>query len=145
MQIINREQLSQMPNGAVFMLYTPEVLDGEIHIITGRHKDRIGYNGEITLTPHFSYEESGIKSNDDRITNWATIDTTDFDYNEDQLFAVFSKLEVQIMIQILQWALNNCEDNGLCWFMDYYFLGNYIIPEKEVGEWCEDLSAFGLG
>ena len=144
MRIINREQLSHMPNGTVFMLYTPEILDGQIHIITGRHKDRSGYNGEITLTPHFSYKESGIDSKDDRIINWSTIGATDFDYNSDQLFAVFSKLEVQIMIQILQWALSNCEDNGLSWFIDYYFLTDYVIPEKEIGDWCEDLSAFGL-
>ena len=51
MRIINRKQLSHMPNGTVFMLYTPEILDNKIHIITGRHKDRSGYNGEITLTP----------------------------------------------------------------------------------------------
>ena len=144
MRIINREQLSHMPNGTVFMLYTPEILDGQIHIITGRHKDRSGYNGEITLTPHFSDKESGIDSNDDRIINWSTVGATDFDYNADQLFAVFSKLEVQVMIQILQWALSNCEDNGLSWFIDYYFLKDYIIPEKEIEDWCEDLSAFGL-
>lgn len=140
MQIINRKQLFQMPNGTVFMLYTPEILDNKIHIITGRYKDKAGYNGEVTLTPNFSHEETGI----DRITNWSSIDTTDLDYNEDQLFAVYSKIEIQTMIQILQWALTDCKDNGLDWFQDYYFLDNHIIPEKEIRDWVNDTSTFVL-
>lgn len=143
MRIINKKELSKMPNGTVFMLYSPEVLDDEIHIITGKHKDRDGYNGEINLTPNFNFKD--IEYDDFRVTNWCTTDSTDWEYDDNQLFAVFSKLEIQIMIQILQWALTGCDNNGMDWFEDSYFYDNNVIPEKELQEWISDTSCFGLG
>lgn len=131
MKIINRKQLSQMPNGTVFMLYSPKVLGDEIHIITGKFIDEDGYNGEISLTPYFDI-------NDIECTNWRSNDTTDWEYDDNQLFAVFSKLEIQIMIQILQWSLTGCEDNGLNWFESCYIYNDVIIPENELSEWTNN-------
>lgn len=131
MKIINRKQLSQMPNGTVFMLYSPKVLGNEIHIITGKFIDEDGYNGEILLTPYFDI-------NDIECTNWCSNDTTDWEYDDNQLFAVFSKLEIQIMIQILQWSLTGCEDNGLNWFEDCYIYNDVIIPKNELSKWTNN-------
>ena len=49
------------------------------------------------------------------------------------------------MIQILQWALTGCDNNGMDWFEDSYFYDNNVIPEKELHEWISDTSCFGLG
>ena len=83
MKIINGKELGFMPNGTVFMLYQPEILDGEIHIITGKIDDNFGYNGELLLTPFFDY----ISNDKERITNWCTIDNTLNDYDDNTLFA----------------------------------------------------------
>lgn len=42
---------------------------------------------------------------------WITSDTSPVDYEENQLFAVFSKAEVRKMIKVLQWALSDLEDD----------------------------------
>ena len=91
MRIINKKELSKMPNGTVFMLYSPETLDDEIHIITSKHKDRDGYNGEINLTPNFNFKD--VEYDDFRVTNWCTTDSTDWEYDDNQLFAVLANLK----------------------------------------------------
>ena len=109
MEIITREQLKSMPNGTVFMKYTPHMLDGEIHIICGRYNNQSGYNGEISTTPFFQLEPSS--NSNSYYTQWCSVDTCDYDYEEDQLFAIFSKTEIMQIINVLNWALSNCEAN----------------------------------
>lgn len=106
MRIVNKKELATMPNGTVFMLYRPDMVYDEIHIITGHYDDNSGWNGELTLDPFIE------KDKDDRdyfYTQWCTVDTATCDYNDNQLFAVFSKTEVVQMINCLQWALTGCE------------------------------------
>lgn len=132
MDIITKEQLSYMPNGTVYTLYNPGEIDGDIRIITGRHKDKPGFNGVIYIVPSFQWK---IK-NSERITNWCLTDETEYDYDEDQLFAVFTKIEVQYMINVLMWALAGCSypDN----FSDRYICGNCEFDEKELDEWADN-------
>ena len=113
------------------MLYQPEILDGEIHIITGKIDDNFGYNGELLLTPFFDY----ISNDKERITNWCTTDNTLNDYDDNTLFAVFSQLEIIAMIKCLQSAIDPSVD--LSDLMDIYFKGDEIIEEKDLSKYTD--------
>lgn len=123
MKIITLETLKTMPNGTVFSEIdkwgNPE---NGIRILTGRFKNRVGFNGEMTLYPWIEGDNgSGIwnmfDENNELIkdkdipTEWPTTDTADHDYEKNQLFAVFSKAEFAKMIKALQWALSDLEDD----------------------------------
>ena len=84
MTIVTKEELKKMPNGIVFVEYKPEVLSGTIHILTGRYDDMHGWNGELTLEPIWDFKSNDKK----RWTQWCVVDTSDIDYDDDQLFAV---------------------------------------------------------
>lgn len=131
MKILNKEEMKKMPNGTVFMLYQPEILDGEIHIITGKIDDNFGYNGELLLTPFFDY----ISNDKERITNWCTTDNTLNDYDDNTLFAVFNQLEIIAMIKCLQSAIDPSVD--LSDLMDIYFKGDEIIEEKDLSKYTD--------
>lgn len=124
MKIITIETLKTMPNGTVFS----EIdkwgnLENGIRILTGRFEDRAGFNGEMDLYPWLASNENGehdifeMFENGELIkdrnfsTEWITSDTSPVDYEENQLFAVFSKAEVGKMIKVLQWALSGLEDD----------------------------------
>ena len=131
MKILNKEEMKKMPNGTVFMLYQPEILDGEIHIITGKIDDHFVYNGELLLTPFFDY----ISNDKERITNWCTTDNTLNDYDDNTLFAVFNQLEIIAMIKCLQSAIDPSVD--LSDLMDIYFKGDEIIEEKDLSKYTD--------
>ena len=113
-----------MPNGTVFS----EIdkwgnLENGIRILTGRFENRAGFNGEMDLYPWPASNENGehdifemfengeLIKDRDFPTEWITNDTSPVDYEESQLFAVFSKAEVGKMIKVLQWALSDLEDD----------------------------------
>lgn len=124
MRIISLETLKTMPNGTVFS----EIdkwgnFERGIRILTGRFKNRAGFNGEMSLYPCIASNEKGerdifemfqngelIKDKDFPV-EWSTTDTSDIDYEENQLFTIFSKSEVVKMIKVLQWALSDLEDD----------------------------------
>ena len=106
MRIVNKDELGKMPNGTVFALYTPMILYNDIHILTGSNGD--GYwNGELTLLTPFI--DNKLVGRNILECNWATVDNAACDYEEDQLFAVFSKSEIMQMINALMWAVTGCE------------------------------------
>lgn len=131
MKIVNLEELKKMPNGTLFMIYEPEHLDGEIHIITGQAGYDYGYNGEILLTPFFDF----TSNEKERITNWCTTDNSSIDYDEDCQFAVFSKTEIKFMLCVLKYALDGSID--LNKLQDLYVKGDEIINEKDLSEYTE--------
>lgn len=120
MKIITLEMLKKMPNGTVFS----EIdkwgnFENGIRILTGRFENRAGFNGEMTLYPWLASNENGERDvfemfengelikDKDFSTEWVTDDTAHHDYEENQLFAAFSKAEVAKMIKVLQWALSD--------------------------------------
>lgn len=124
MKIITLETLKTMPNGTVFC----EIdrwgnFEGDLHILTGRLANKSGFNGEMWLLPWISGEDTGnatwkmfgednmLIKDKDFPTEWVTVDTADHDYESSQLFSVFSKAEVAKMINALQWALSDLEDD----------------------------------
>lgn len=124
MRIITLETLKTMPNGTVFSEIDKRGnLERGIRILTGRFKNRDGFNGEMSLYPCIASNEKGerdifgmfkngelIKDKDFPM-EWSTTDTSEIDYEENQLFAIFSKFEVVKMIKVLQWALSDLEDD----------------------------------
>lgn len=124
MRIITLETLKTMPNGTVFC-ETDEWgnLEGEIRILTGRFDDRVGFNGEMGLFPWVAGDENRnaiwkmfdkdnkLIKDKDFPAEWCMVDTADHDYEPNQLFAAFSKKEVEKMIKALHWALSDLEDD----------------------------------
>lgn len=122
MRVITLETLKTIPNGTVFS----EIdkwgnLENGIRILTGRFKNRAGFNGIMDLYPwtegdngsgiwNMFDENNELIKDKDIPTEWPTVDTADHDYEKSQLFAVFSKAEVGKMIEVLRWALSYLED-----------------------------------
>lgn len=126
MKVVNKETLAKMPVGTVFTTYEPHCIDGELHIKTGdSYCDRPSWNGEILMHPDFydicEYDDS---LNKDIHSNMWSTDIMDIDYDDDQLFMVFSKAEIINIASTLLWAANDC--NGNCITNDISFLGEDI-------------------
>lgn len=141
MKIINKKTLATMPNGTLYCCFTPDCFQGELCVITGHHGleddygikwDNEGFNSILPLEPFVEDEET--KHGENRITNWSTVDTHDFDYNDNQLFAVFSKTEIRAMITVLQYALSDC-NFPINKFMDTYYLGDIEIDKNDLNKY----------
>ena len=129
MRILSKKEMLETPVGTVFALYEPDILYGDIRIKTSSYKikrsvddcdDEPHWNGELLLTPACAHEKESLDDLNRCYTNWLSIDNADGDYDDKQLFAVFSKTEVIQMINALQWALTGCKsyfDQDL-WYSD---------------------------
>lgn len=107
MKILNKEQFAETPIGTVFCLFTPSILDGDIYV-------KSGFNSVIPLCPYFSFDEYTDKPSMKTAyyTDCFSKDTSLCDFEDSQLFAVFSKSEARRMIDVLTYALCDCE--GKC-------------------------------
>ena len=123
MNIVNKQELGKLPNGTVFAQYTPMILYNNIRILTGSSNNG-SWNGELCLFP---FIDDKLEGGNCLECNWSTVDNTASDYDEDQLFAVFDKPEVQQMINALTWALTGCEG-----YFDenVWFCGGRVYPEE---------------
>lgn len=141
MKIVDRKTLSTMPNGTLFCGYMHDELTGDWNIITGHNEDydgeknKVGFYSVLPLDPFFEKYGKTIAGTE-RITNWCTTDTCDYDYEENELFAVFSKTEIRAMITVLQYALSDCSFS-ISKFMDTYYYKDHEIDEKEIDEWIQ--------
>lgn len=133
MTIVTKNELKTCPNGTVFMKYAPEILTGNIRILTGRYDDRDGWNGELSLSPFWDFESNDNK----RWCQWCTVDSCDIDYNDDQLFAVFSIKEIKQMIKCLNWATKSLEGKNPKFIsQDIWILDDNIITDEEFDKKC---------
>lgn len=120
MIVMNKKEFAKTPNGTVYCLYKPCVLERSLKVKTGYYKDSQGmdnFDGIINLFPSLDYDEC---EQNYFPTNNFSIDEALCDYEEDQLFAIFNKEEVRRMIDVLTYALCNCE--GKC-FTDFDCMG----------------------
>lgn len=124
MRIITLETLKTMPNGTVFCeIDEYGNLSEQICILTGRYEDEPGFNGVMDLCPWVvgkNEKERFLRlfgknhelSKDNLIKTECVIsDTIPHDYEPEQLFAVFSKAEIERMIKALQWALSGLKND----------------------------------
>ena len=130
MKIVTKETLGKMPIGTVFTTWQPHYADEDLHIKTGEpYDDKASWNGELLLCPE-PYNISDITSlNEDIHSIMWTTDNTDIDYEDNQLFMVFSCAEILNMANVLVWAANGCQ--GECNTNNISFVGNKIIEEKD--------------
>lgn len=114
MKIINKEQFAKLPNGTVYCLYIPEELDECLQVKTGVFKSNDEYmlNGVTYICPD-TYESYNNKPSmeTEYTTQIFNTDTTLSDYDDEQLFAIFTKKEISMMIDALTCALSICEIN----------------------------------
>jgi len=119
MKILNKEQFAKTPVGTVFCEFEPTILDGDIYVKSDFrvYNGKPTFNGAIPLCPYFEtqeYEDNYQGHPDENITYYTqcnSIDTALCDFEDDQLFAVFSKSEIRRMIDVLTFALSDCEGN----------------------------------
>lgn len=132
MRIVDRKTLATMPNGTVYCGFIPDMFDGNFEIITGHNDNGVGFFSTLPLIPTLD-RKYDCSPGTERITNWSTFDTCDYDYDEDQLFAVFTKTEIRAMITVLQYALSDC-GFSIDKFINTYFYKDKEIDEKDLNE-----------
>ena len=127
MRVLTKKELRNEPNGTVYIPYTPRLFTGEIHIITGKDNKTGEWNGELPLLP-WTVDEDGFF-----YTNWATVDNTWRELDDNKTYAVFSKDEIIKMIECLQWALTGCETyfNQDQWWHEN---GHFPLSDEDVRE-----------
>ena len=125
MNIVTRDKLCKCENGTVFMVYQPEITDGEIHIITGASENINGWNGELLLTPFWECDSKCSE----RFSQWMTTDAASHDYDAEQKFMIFSKTEVQQMINALVWAISGCTTY---FNQDIWICGDTVISDHDM-------------
>ena len=111
---MNKEDFAKMPNGTVYCLWTPDFSNGDIKVKTGYYINENGgcsFNGIIRLCPNLNwsdfYEADGVCGYFE--SNNFSVDESLNDYESDQKFIVFDKFEIRRMIDVLTYALCNCE------------------------------------
>lgn len=117
MRILNLEQFCKEPNGTVYSNFNGGFAEGEIYVKTGcyEYEGKPTFNGVVCLVPSIETQEYGDYYNGkpSETTKYYTEcfsnDTSECDYNKNDLFAVYSKDEVRRMIDVLTWAL--CDGN----------------------------------
>lgn len=141
MIIVTKQELAQMPSGTVFSEWEEKVL-GTVHIKTSDKLEygdgRIGWNGELIADD----PDVMVDNEDNKIlyTNWCTTDNADIDYDDNQLFAVWDKAEIQAMINCLKWALLSNTENEIDFDklvdMDHWFGSpdGKLLTDEEVEE-----------
>ena len=112
MKIVNKTQFANFPNGTLYCLFTPSIFDEMIRVKTGFYEDldhRPNMNGVVPLCPYFEYDinYNGVPSiNMNYYSQSYSTDVTLADYDDDQLFAIFSRAEIGRMINILVYAIS---------------------------------------
>ena len=113
-KIVNKKQLAELPNYTLFAPYDNYDI-GEYRVKTGNMQysdDSIGWNGELPLNPFLDIEEKYTDHKSNIIaTNWKTTDSADIDYDDNQLFAVFSSIEILQVIKCLLLAFTDGKEN----------------------------------
>lgn len=124
MKIISQKELGYMPNGTVyseitdpnFKIYNGDAEIRGLHIICGH--DNAGYfsaegghfNGVLHMLEYVTHSGTECLMDADE---WDTAtDTTEFDYDKDKYFVVYSSDDIKAIINNLQWALGFAQEGG---------------------------------
>jgi len=137
MKIVTQPELAKMPNGTVFAEFAqecnPKYNNGDmeyygLNVICGScdgKYDNLGFNGvchvlgdercnnmQIELDDNGTDASCGVINDDggDGRYNgfFETVDTCDYDYDEDSCFLIFEERDIKNLIRVLNWALDGC-------------------------------------
>lgn len=125
MKIISQKELGHMPNGTVFSEITdPNFYNGfkgdmkikGLNIICGHNENHDYFSstsGHFNGCVHMlNYVDTDLICRKDIFykDDWFTsIDTAEFDYDEDRYFVVYSQEDICAIIRNLLWALRGCK------------------------------------
>ena len=120
MTILNKTQFAETPIGTVFCTFEPDILSEKIYVKSDyrTYNGKPTFDGVIPLCPYFETQEyeddydGKPDPNRPYFTECFSTDTALHDFDDDTLFAVFSRAEVRRMIDVLTFALSGCE--GKC-------------------------------
>ena len=111
MEIVSREELGLYPTGTVFASYTPSMCYGDLRIIINKDSEH-SWNKELSIMPSIEYDNCKHKDG-----SWDIYDINPYDeengYDEDEQFIVFSKEDVNKIINILKYVINLKDDELL--------------------------------
>ena len=112
MKIVEYEEFIRLPSGTVFCPYEPCFFHSPLQIKTDtgwQSGKRYIFNGTISLEPSFSDQENLAFGVGRYETNFPVSDTSSVDFDENSLFAILEKNEIEELINILQSALKENE------------------------------------
>lgn len=115
MRVVTLDELMTLPDGTVFARFEDCSYTSELMVLSGRYRDRPGFNGVEYVYPQMDWNESksGDRWDNDDPTKCdypmsdgrVIIDTTDYDLRDEapnsKYFAIFSELEVYHMVEAL--------------------------------------------
>ena len=124
MIIISQKELGYMPNGTVyseitdpnFKIYNGDAEIRGLNIICGHDND--GYfsaegghfNGVLHMLEYVTHQGAECIIDEDE---WHVVtDTTEFEYDKDDYFVVYSPDDIKAIIDNLQWALGFAQEGG---------------------------------
>lgn len=155
MRFVTGKELKKMKAGTLFIrlrkdyeAYGPSALesgDPLTFILNSPDEMFEGFNGTISLLPDFTW----TREEPAKVTNWASDDTMYYDYDDDDMFAVFDYNDKLMMMRILYWSIkHDDEDNvdidsamrisSLKDVMDYFVTKDGCIHEDDITKYLSE-------
>lgn len=112
MKIVDYNEFIRLPAGTVFCPYEPCFFHSPLQIKTDtgwQSGTKYLFNGTISLEPSFSDQENLAFCVGKYEAHFPVSDTSSVDFDENGLFAILEKSEIEELINILQSALKENE------------------------------------
>lgn len=121
MKIVNKDEFRKLSKGTVYSLFSPNIINGDLHIKGQTFVDKDGLMDmafELPLYHDFDcgdpngeiYSEKNLYEYDYcSVLSWT--DTNMIDYDDNQLFAIYNKEEVLELIQELIKAISGMTED----------------------------------
>ncbi len=104
MRVVTKQELESMPEGVLFSEWRDGEVYGGLHIkVVNRLFKEFGWVGELIVDKPFIATDNS--DNSIFYTSWAATDNTDASYEDNQLFVLWNKNEIESMINCLKLAL----------------------------------------
>ena len=108
MKIVDYNEFIRLPAGTVFCPYEPCFFHSPLQIKTDtgwQSGTKYLFNGTISLEPSFSDQENLAFGVGRYEIGFPVCDTSSIDFDENSLFAILDKEEIENLIDLLKWAL----------------------------------------
>lgn len=138
MRIIKRDELLKCPIGTIFTEYNEtvetEVIMDRLRILTNVSKEEEPFMcREVYLVPSLQYTDRGEQ---EREAHWVAYDIAGDigEYQQDDQFVVFNRMEIVKMIELLVWALIGCEapeDMDVDFLTDEFNPSSVVTPQED--------------